>query len=38
MGRIELKDILKIFPYTEVKGLVGRKKKQELLEKPAFRP
>ena len=38
MGRIELKDILKIFPYTEVKGLVGRKKKQELLEKQRSMP
>lgn len=38
MGRIELKDILKIFPYTEVKGLVGRKKKRELLEKQRAMP
>ena len=38
MGRIELNDILKIFPYTEVKGLFGRKKKQELLEKQRSMP
>lgn len=38
MGRIELKDVLKIFPYTEVKGLFGRKKKMELLEKQRSMP
>ena len=38
MGRIELNEILKIFPYTEVKGIFGRKKKQELLEKQKAMP
>lgn len=32
MSSIELKEVLKIYPYTEVKGIFGRKKKQELLE------
>ena len=38
MGAIELKEILKIFPYTQVRGLFGRKKKQELLEKQRAMP
>ena len=38
MGRIELNEILKIFPYTEVKGVFGRKKKQELLDKQRSMP
>ena len=38
MGCIELKEVLKIFPYTEVKGLFGRKKKQELLDKQRSMP
>ena len=38
MGSIELNNIVKIFPYTEVKGLFGRKKKQELLEKQKAMP
>ncbi len=38
MSGIELNDILKIFPYTEVKGVFGRKKKQELLEKQRAMP
>ena len=38
MGNIELKEVLKIFPYTEVKGILNRKKKQELLEKQRAMP
>lgn len=38
MGEIVLQDILKIFPYTEVKGLFGRSKKKELLEKQRAMP
>lgn len=38
MGTIELKEILKIFPYTEVKGVLNRKKKKELLEKQRAMP
>ena len=38
MGAIVLQDILKIFPYTEVKGLFGRNKKKELLEKQRAMP
>jgi len=38
MLKIELKEILKIFPYTEVKGLLGRKKKQELLNRQKAMP
>ena len=38
MGQIELKEVLKIFPYMEVKGIFNRKKKQELLEKQRSMP
>lgn len=38
MGTIELQEILKIFPYAEVKGIFNRKKKQELLEKQRSMP
>jgi multiple sugar transport system ATP-binding protein len=38
MTGIELKDILKIFPFAEVKGIFGRKKQQELLEKQKNMP
>ncbi len=38
MGTIELREILKIFPYTEVKGILGRRKKQALLEKQQAMP
>lgn len=38
MLKIELKEILKIFPFTEVKGVIGRKKKQELLQKQKAMP
>ena len=38
MGTIELKEILKIFPYTEIKGILNRKKKKELLEKQRAMP
>lgn len=38
MSSIELKDVLKIYPYTQVKGIFGRKKKQELLEKQKAMP
>ena len=38
MGTIELKEVLKIFPFTEVKGVFNRKKKQALLEKQRAMP
>ena len=38
MGTIELQEILKIFPYAQVKGVFSRKKKQELLEKQHSMP
>ena len=38
MSSIELKEILKIYPYTQIKGIFGRKKKQELLEKQRAMP
>ena len=38
MGAIELKEVLKIFPYTQVKGVFNRKKKQEMLEKQRAMP
>lgn len=38
MSSIELKEVLKIYPFTEVKGVFGRKKKQELLEKQKTMP
>ena len=38
MTGIELRDILKIFPFAEVKGIFGRKKQQELLEKQKNMP
>ena len=38
MGAIELKEVLKIFPYMEVKGLFNRKKKRDLLEKQRAMP
>ena len=38
MKGIELKEILKIFPYIQVNGLWGKKKKQALLEKQQAMP
>lgn len=38
MNSIELKEILKIYPYTQVKGILGRKKQQALLEKQKAMP
>lgn len=38
MSSIELNEVLKIYPYTEVKGIFGRKKKQELIEKQKAMP
>ena len=38
MSGIELKEILKIFPYANARGIFGRKKKQELLEKQRAMP
>lgn len=38
MSSIELKEVLKIYPFTKVKGVFGRKKKQELLGKQKAMP
>lgn len=38
MSGIELKEILKIFPYANPRGIFGRKKKRELLEKQRAMP
>ena len=38
MGTIELKEVLKIFPYTQVTGVFNRKKKRELLAKQRAMP
>lgn len=38
MANIELKDVTKIFPFIEAKGLFNKKKKQEALEKQKNMP
>ena len=38
MSSIELKEVLKIYPFTRVKGIFGRKKRQALLEKQKAMP
>lgn len=38
MSGIELREIVKIYPFTQVKGLFGRKKQQEQLEKQKTMP
>jgi multiple sugar transport system ATP-binding protein len=38
MSRIELKDVSMVYPFQEVNGLFGRKKKEEILKKQTAMP
>ena len=38
MSRIELKDVSMVYPFQEVNGLFGRKKKEEILKKQKAMP
>ena len=38
MSRLLLKDVLKIYPYTRVSGIFGRKKAREALEREKLNP
>lgn len=38
MSRLELQDLVKIYPFAQVKGLFGRKQQKEILEKQRAMP
>ena len=38
MSRIELKDVSMVYPFQEVNGLFGRRKKEEILKKQKAMP